>query len=228
MNTKLFLLLTAFLIAVGATVPSSAQISIKAGVNIASMSESATIDTYEELEKESVTGFQGGFAFDLAPASMFSIQPEVLYIQKGGKTTYAINDDNKIESRYYYNYLEVPVLAKLKFIGEDSPVGFYLIAGPYAGLALGGKVKTTTTVLGQASTSEDEFNFDNEDEDDFQRRMDWGVSFGGGITFRSVYLDLRYNLGINNILDSDIDTEGPEEDPYRRHRGVGIALGVNF
>ena len=158
---------------------------------------------------------------------MISLQPELLYIQKGGKATYELDERNRIESRYYYNYVEVPLLVKLKLMGEETHSGIYLLAGPYLGLALSGKAKHTTTLLGQTTTSEDKFTFDNDTPEERQRRMDWGVSFGGGIKFGSNYLDLRYNLGINNLLDQDANNQNDNK-PYRRNRGIGITLGHDF
>lgn len=204
-----------------------AQVSIKAGVNLASVAEDASEETFSEQSKQSVLGFQGGLAFDLAPTSMFSIQPELIFIQKGGKVTYEINESNKVENRYYYNYIEVPVMAKLKLYGEESSSGLYLEAGPYAGLAISGKVKSKTTIFGVTSNSEDEFSFDNDDPDDRNRRLDWGFSFGGGVKFGQAYLDLRYNLGINNLLDQDADNQNDNK-PYRRNRGIGLTLGYAF
>lgn len=208
------------------TPTSHAQVAIKAGVNIASISESATIESYESLENNSVVGFQGGVAFDLGLSDVFTLQPELLFIQKGGKAIYAINDDNKIVNRLYYNYVEVPVLAKLKFYGESGS-GLYLVGGPFVGLAVSGKVKTSTTILGETNTQEDDFEFDNSEGSDRQRRTDWGVSFGAGLKFGQVFLDARYNLGINNILDEDADNQNDDR-PYRRTRGIGVTLGYEF
>ncbi len=227
MNIKGFLTTAlATLSLVTITTNSQAQIAIKAGVNIASISESARLEQYESLKNNSVTGFQAGLAFDLGLSEFFTIQPEVLYIQKGGKSTYQLNEDNKIVSRLYYNYVEVPVLAKLKFFSESGK-GLYILAGPFVGLALSGKVKTTTTLLGDTTTEEDKFEFDNDDKGERQRRTDWGVSFGGGLKFGHVFLDARYNLGVNNLLDNDADNQNDDK-PYRRTRGIGVTLGYEF
>lgn len=206
---------------------SQAQVAIKAGVNFASISESASLEEYESLKNNSVAGLQAGLSFDLGLSDVFTIQPEVLFIQKGGKSTYTINDNNKIVNRLYYNYVEVPVLAKLKFYGADGGSGFYLLGGPFIGLAISGKSKTTTTLLGNTTTSEEDFNFDNSERDDRQRRTDWGVSFGGGVKFGHVFLDARYNLGINNLLDNDANNNNDDK-PYRRTRGLGLTLGYEF
>lgn len=227
MNIKLFLLPTALCLALCPATQSIAQIAVKAGVNIASIAESAYETNYRELENKSVVGFQGGLAFDLAPNSVFSLQPELLYIQKGGKVTYELDERNRIESRYYYNYVEVPLLGKLKLMGKETESGVYLLAGPYVGLAINGKAKNTVTLAGQTTTSEDKFKFDNSNPDERQRRLDWGLSFGGGVKFGHTFLDLRYNLGVNNLLDQDANNQNDNR-PYRRNRGVGIALGYEF
>lgn len=225
MYAKQFLIPAALLLFL--SIQAVAQVSFKVGVNIASIAESATEDTYRELENKSVVGLQAGLAFDVAPQSMISIQPELLYIQKGGKVAYGLDENNRIENRYYYNYLEVPVLAKLKLgIGENR-TGIFLLAGPYVGMAFSGKVKQKVTFLGQTTTSEDKFTFDNDDPDERNRRLDWGLSFGGGLKVGAIYVDLRYNLGINNLVDNDASNQNDNK-PYRRNRGIGIAVGYEF
>lgn len=205
---------------------SNAQIAIKAGVNFASISESATLEGYESLKNNSVAGLQAGLSFDLGLSKVFTIQPELLFIQKGGKSTYVINSDNKIVSRLYYNFVEVPVLAKLKFFDEDGS-GFYVVGGPFIGLAFSGKQKVSTTLLGNTTTDERTFEFENDTEGERQRRTDFGVSFGAGVKFGQVFIDARYNLGINNLLDNDANNQN-DTDPYRRTRGIGLVLGYEF
>lgn len=204
----------------------NAQASIKAGVNLASISESADLESYESLKQKSVVGFQAGIAFDLGLSKVFTLQPELLYIQKGGKASYVIDENNKLVNRLYYNYVEVPVLAKLKFYDSEGS-GLYIVGGPFIGLALSGKLKSTTTFLGQTTTSEDDFKFENDDPGERQKRTDWGVSFGAGLKMGKAYLDARYNLGINNILDDDTDNQNDNK-PYRRTRGLGLTLGFEF
>jgi hypothetical protein len=118
------------------------------------------------------------------------------------------------------------VLAKLKFYSEEGS-GFYVLGGPFVGLAVSGKSKRTTTILGAENTVEEDFNFDNDTEAERQRRTDWGVSFGGGVKFGHMFVDARYNLGINNLLDNDADNQNDNK-PYRRTRGIGLVLGYEF
>ena len=226
MNAKTLLLFAALTTAAFVT-RTNAQIGIKAGVNFASIAQNETEASYTDYEKKSVTGFQGGLTFDLGLSDIFTIQPEVLFIQKGGKSTYRADDNNKLVNRYYFNYIDVPILAKLKFYGDGGGSGFYFIAGPYVGLAMSGKVKSTLTVLGADTESEDDFTFDNDTDQERAKRLDYGVSFGGGVKINRLILDLRYNLGINNISDNDADNTNDEK-PFLRHRGIGLTAGIEF
>jgi len=226
MNAKTFFMFAA--LSTAAFIPlTQAQIGIKAGVNMASIAQNETEGDFSDYEKKSVIGFQGGLTFDLGISDIFTIQPEVLFIQKGGKSTYKLDDNNKIENRYYFNYVDVPVLAKLKFYGDDGGSGFYFLAGPYVGLALGGKVKSTTTLLGVENEAENDFSFDNDSEQERAKRLDYGVSFGGGIKINRLILDLRYNLGLNNVSDNDADNTNDDK-PFLRHRGIGLTAGIEF
>lgn len=225
MNTKSFFLTAAFA-ALFMISQSQAQVAIKAGVNFASISESASIEQYESLENKSVFGFQAGISYDLGLSDLFTLQPELLFIQKGGKSSYVFNQDNKVETRLYYNYVEVPVLAKLKFINESGK-GAYVLGGPFIGLAVSGKSVTETTLLGTTRTDEDDFKFENDDPSERQRRTDWGVSFGGGVKFGNIFLDARYNLGLNNLLDGDANNANDTK-PFRRTRGIGLVMGYEF
>jgi len=230
MKAKSILIAVAFCLGLGMS-QANAQVFVKAGINIASLSDNTINDpefNLAELDRKSTTGFQGGIGVDLPVSPMFSVQPELLFIQKGGKNISEIDEDNRLEQRIYYNYIEVPVMAKLKFYGEDSGSGFYFLAGPFAGLALGGRYTEDRTILGVHTERNADFNFENKDEDDFQKRLDWGVSFGGGVQFSHVFLDLRYNLGINNLLDEDASNANDNVTPERRTRGIGLTLGYQF
>lgn len=226
MNARTLFLLAAFTLA--AFIPQSySQIGIKAGVNIASTSQNESDGDYSDYTKNSVIGFMGGLTFDLGLSDLFTIQPEILFVQKGGKATYKLDDNNKVENRYYYNNIDVPVLAKLKFYDEDGGSGFYFLAGPYIGIALGGKVATTTTLLGQSTDRENDFVFDNSTAGERAKRLDYGLSFGGGVKISRLILDLRYTVGLNNVNDGDAINSNDNK-PFRRHRGIGLTAGIEF
>lgn len=205
-----------------------AQVSVRAGVNIASISSDPGVSN-EDLTEKSIVGFQAGIGIDLGISDVFTIQPELIFIQKGGKTTYTAGERNFYETEYRMNYVEVPVMAKLKFSTDENGegIGFYVLGGPFVGLALNGKYKSQTDLLGIKSTFEGDIDYDDNKKAEYQKRMDYGVSFGGGLQYGSIFLDARYNLGLNNLLDQDANNNNDNK-PYQRTRGIGVTLGYEF
>jgi hypothetical protein len=101
-----------------------------------------------------------------------------------------------------------------------------LAAGPFAGLAMSGKVevKTTNLLLEESTTESNDFSFDDEDR---QKRLDYGVSVGVGFQVGSIVLDARYNLGINNITDEDANNNNDNK-PVIQTRGLALTVGLKF
>jgi hypothetical protein len=108
----------------------------------------------------------------------------------------------KTESKF--NYLELPVLAKVAF---GSPViKGYLNAGPSLALGLTGKYK----VEGGMNPGEMDIRF-GDSMDDTRRyidnRFDFGVQFGGGASFGvgpgAIIADVRYGLGLTDLDSRD-------------------------
>ncbi len=141
---------------------------------------------------------------------MFSIQPELLYVQKG----YKIGEDEAY-LKGKSNYLEVPVLAKIGFGGEQ--VRGFVTGGPTLGYWTGGK---STVKFGDMEDSED---YEFEDEDN---RLELGASFGIGAAYKvgagELNLDVRYGLGFSSLYEA----EGNE--PKTRNRVFGVSLAYLF
>ncbi len=200
------------------------QIGIKAGINVASLSQDPDEANYDDYKAVSILGFQGGLTFELPIAGPLAIQPELLFIQKGGKAEYIINESNKLINTVRYNYVELPVLLKLKLGSTDGEgLGFYILGGPFVGYVLNGKSKQELTVLGQTTVSEQDIDYNNETIQ--EKRVDWGASFGAGLHFGKLFIDARYNLGVNNLLDEDANNNNDNK-PYLRTRGIGLTLGL--
>ncbi len=223
---KVIAVILMFVMAIVSTQSLQAQASIRGGINIASMSANATENNYKDYENQSIIGFQVALAMPLKLSDNVAIQPEVVFIQKGGKSQYISDENNKYISTFTSNYIEVPVSLKLG-LGNTSGggIGFYVLGGPYVGIALNGKYKNELTVLGVSSTSNK--TVDYTDDSNAEKRIDWGVNVGAGLSLGKMYLEGRYGLGINNLLDSDASNAN-DNAPYRRNRGIGLTLGVNF
>jgi hypothetical protein len=146
---------------------------------------------------------------------MFSIQPELNFIQKGSQQEVSFEldgfaVDSKVKSTI--NYLEVPVLARAQFGSEKTK--FFVQAGPSIAYGLGGKTKLTYTmndgedVYSESESGKVKFGDQPEDYDGpdayIDNRLDFGVQVGAGVTFNErISLDLRYGLGLSDLDDDN-------------------------
>jgi hypothetical protein len=108
-------------------------LGIKGGLNIANVS-----GTDVPPGSKTLTGFAAGGYLEISLPLLFTIQPEILYSQKG--FTY---DENvfgtNVKVTAKLNYLEIPVLVKYSFPVPVVKPSLY--AGPAMGILLGAKVK---------------------------------------------------------------------------------------
>lgn len=219
---KLFLAFTlATLIAPAAW----AQVGIKAGVGFATISEEDEQVSRDDIENRSIVTPVVGLTFGMNLGDILVIQPELLYSQGGGSNTFNLLG-SETKNTYRIHYLELPVLAKLKFGNADQEgVGFHIAAGPWIGYALSGKY-TSKTTAGETTLFEvdDEFTFDDKDDTE---RLNYGMLGSAGVSFGNLELDLRYNYGFNNLLDRDADNTNDNK-PVLQTRGVALTLGLMF
>lgn len=186
------------------------QVMPKAGLSLSAMNFQNSSYVDEKIR----AGFTAGLAFSVKVTEKFSIQPELLFTQKGANYKRRIMDVTGPEIQTRLHYLEIPVMARYHV---DR---FYLGAGPAFNLALGGKSKVCGT--------ETDIKFgDGVNE---LRRTDVTLLFGGGAMFPlgkgNLVLDVRYGVGL-----SDIDNVSGSNDRTRNNHiavTVGYALPVSF
>ncbi|MDX1943473.1 MAG: porin family protein [Saprospiraceae bacterium] len=155
----------------------------------------------------------------------FAIQPELAYVGKGFKVAedFALDLFNvpvpvgvTAESRF--NYLEMPVLAKVKFGNET--VGGYITAGPTLGYALSGRLITRANALVEFKVSDSDINLDAIDYE----RFEVGAVAGAGLTvntsFGQLFADARYSRGFTQLYDIPVIDE--------KIRNQGIAFNIGF
>jgi hypothetical protein len=221
---KKFLLLTALAFC---SCGAFAQVSIipKVGVNFANASLSENNGL--EAGKSSLIGLTGGlgFNFSLTSDNFLSIQPEILYSQKGfsSASTGLVSYDGD----YRLNYLEIPLLVKINFGGEK--VRLYVNAGPSIGYLLSGRVNGRVSALGILGTSIDEsIEFtDSPTPLDIRQldanRIEAGLNFGGGLGYAfagstALFVDVRYNMGLTDFNNQD----------QSKNRIIALTAGVQI
>lgn len=184
------------------------QIGLRAGGNFAQLRGESNLGDGATGRK---FGFMVGVSAEMPVSSSLSVQPELLYAQKGGT-----EDDVDVN----LNYLELPVLVKyaLPVGGRFVPS---LYAGPYAGYSLTREIE----IDGGGSES----------ADDFIKRFDYGAVFGVDLGYRfagrAATVGLRYDLGLANVFDNDFALDGGDEDlddaELRTHE-VSVVLGITL
>lgn len=198
-----------------------AQVAVKAGVNFSNMLFEEDENSIEDLARDGAVKFTGGLSFILPLGNVVALQPELLYTQKGAKTSYTVLGQ-EFTTDLNYNYLDIPLLLRLD-IGDThgEGLGLYLNGGPYIGYAFSGKSKAETPV----GTVESDIEFNDADD---QRRIDYGFALGAGLTLGNLFFDLRYNHGTNNLLDDDADNSNDNDFKKLQHRGLALTAGLIF
>jgi len=159
------------------------QFGIKAGGNMAKPTGS-DVDDIEGTLKTKV-GFVGGIFIAFNLSNSFSIQTEVLYTMKGATMEYT-DVEETVEQKLYGDYIEIPLLLKLKFL--SSGIQPFIFAGPYVGFKLSEKLE----IMGEEIPMEEAILKNN----------DYGAIFGGGLQLGSKFhLDVRYSMGLQKIID---------------------------
>lgn len=185
---KQIAILATFIAAVAAAPSVHAQgirIGVKGGANLSNLSG----DLVNEDRYENKFGFHGGLMLNigLVDDGFLSVQPEVLFSQKG----FSYADDEftiggnriKYDGDVTYNYIDVPVLLKVK------AGSVYFEAGPQYSYLL--KIKNDFKVTSNGNPVTQVSN--TEDLDDANRNE---IGYAAGLGYQSeggLMLGLRYN-----------------------------------
>ncbi len=155
------------------------KFGIKGGVNLSNL-------YVDNVKDENVkVGANVGFYAKLPIAKGLSIQPEVLYSQKGAQLNYN-NIFGSGKYRYNFDYIEVPVTAVI-----NVAKNFNIQAGGYAGFLASAKVKDVDAngnIKGVTELNKDNFE-----------TFDYGLVGGLGFDIENTNIGLRYSYGLKNI-----------------------------
>ncbi|SEC31129.1 Outer membrane protein beta-barrel domain-containing protein [Tenacibaculum sp. MAR_2009_124] len=146
------------------------KFGVKAGLNVSTI----RLDYMGQDDPDigSRLGFHGGITLEAKLSDSFSIQPEVLYTQRGAKIE---------DATFKVDYISLPVMAKYYPIK-----GLSLEVGPEVSFLVNDKV--VDNVLGEYNTKIDSYDF--------------GINFGFGYQFdNGLFLQSRYSLGVVDIQD---------------------------
>ena len=174
---------------------------------------------YDELDNflDGRTGVLAGAYLTYSFDRQFALQPEIFYVQKGaGKDLFIFSAEWSI------NYLEIPVLLKFN-LSPEAKVQPSLFAGPALGVLLSSKVSAVNESI---------------DVKDGMKSTDISLVFGGGVDYKKVTFDVRYTLGLTNVIDAgkinSLTGAEPGDyfylggDPSVKNTNISFMVGVRF
>lgn len=177
---KLLILLAVF---VGFSLTSKAQFSIgpKIGVSVAKLS--TDISDYKTAAK---TGISFG-AFARFGDKTY-LQPELIYNHKGADLT-ENTDLGEAKSEISIKTMDIPVMIGYKIMGLG--VGnIRIMGGPVASFIVDDEIKG----IGDVEESIEKIKL---------KDAIWGLQLGAGVDVMMFTLDIRYEIGLNDISDTE-------------------------
>lgn len=142
------------------------NLGVKGGINFANINGS-------DLDYDGRTGYHVGLVGEVSLAGTFAVQPEIIYSAQGAK----LGDiDLNVD------YLNIPILAKLKFADIVS-----VEAGPQFGFVINDDLSEAFGEIIEAET------------------FDLSGAVGASAKFTKFFAQIRYNFGLTEIVkDSDL------------------------
>lgn len=160
------------------------KIGITAGVVSANLAYSgSTHDT------KGLIGFAAGLTMASSVASNLTLNPELLYVQKGAASNTS-GDDTKVK----IGYIEVPILLRYAFGGDQASARPFVTAGLSVGFEASCRV--TATVAGVSDSA------DCDATGDKLKSTDIGFVLGAGLQGKSLGASVRYQSSISDINDT--------------------------
>ena len=197
---------------------------IRGGVNFANISNS---NDGGISDSRMLTSWQAGIIGDLNITEFLAIQPGLLYTSKGVKTENG-DEGDAFYQKLTFNpqYLEVPV--NLVFKTPTGNAKFFVGAGPYAAVGIGGKFKGEGLVdfSNKIEFSDDDpLTAEEEGAGAFRvKRFDYGFNGLVGIEASSMVITANYGLGLAKIR-SGADSD---DNDNNKHRVFSLTLGFKF
>ena len=173
-----------------------ARIGLKAGAGLYSSTASISFFglSVEETSDPKI-GLAAGIFVEKPFSDLLSGQVEALYVQKGGKGDLAGTDiDLDVETgdgKLTLSYLDIPAMLKLNIPIKSEEVSPFIYVGGFAGYLL------------DATASTDEGSFDGIEIKDLLNDLNYGFILGAGANFGTISVDLRYDIGLANLFDSE-------------------------
>jgi outer membrane protein W len=194
----------------------------KVGMTLFNITQTPAEWEQEQLFK---AGFTGGVFMNYALNENFSIQPELLYTQKGVKGSLDLWEEIiVVDLKASFDYIELPLLAKYTFVPEKKFRPF-VYGGPAFAYTLGSEL--TLSAFGFSA---------DVDFSDLTHVTDFLFIAGAGFDYPlgrgALLFDVRFQYGFTNvILSGDFEVDGStqtiDEDDFKNY-GFAFMVGYGF
>ena len=188
---------------------------LKAGLNMANLTGA---DVIKDNSKSLLGLCAGGFiSYSFAP--WFSLQPEVLFSQKGMAYEASVGTIS-YKSTYNLNYIEIPMLIKFS-IQTGSVFIPVLYIGPAISIKAGASYYQEQTISGETES-------DTQDISEYINSMDFNLVSGAGFEIKAgpgaITFEARFDMGFTTIWN----IEGLPEQPDVKTSVITILAGYSF
>jgi hypothetical protein len=161
-----------------------------------------------------------GLAVDFPVNKFLDIQPGLFFHEKGWVEKYSSSNFTET-GQYRLNYIEVPVMAKVKY------KMVYILAGPFGAIGIRGVYRYSREDHGVQSAGHRYVRFNqNKFSPDYEymdNDFDFGLQGGIGVKImKRVNLEIRYSQSFANIYQKGT---GYTNDNTSRNKGFQLTIG---
>jgi len=226
------------LIAINSQMQAQVKFGVKAGLNMANISQN-----FEDSDNEMATKMRFAYHFggvvSFGFGDIVQLQTGILYSSKGGNIDLEDEFGSDVEVDGYYRYILHFVEIPANFI-FGLPAGFQVYAGPYVAVGLGGREKWDYTA--KSDTYELSAKGDiklkpvfgkvgegdlGDDEDAFYA-LDFGLNFGIGYEVGPVLIHTGYSLGLGNMFAESEGSDMARKDNRLSNRVFTLSVCFVF
>ena len=214
--TGCFIALMVLLMCVSLNAQSN-RIGVIGGINLANLSTDEP-----GVEPSTLTAYGFGGVLDLRIGNSMWLCFEPMYLQKGAEQE-VTEDGMTMDMNVKANYIEDPVFLKIALgSGDTRP---YVMAGPTVGFLM--SANAAVSAMGISV---------DVDIKDMMESLDYGIGFGGGISFamgrNRLFVEGRYTMGLADVQkEGEVNIAGETEvmeDADVKTKGIQIMAGITI
>ncbi|MES2523129.1 MAG: porin family protein [Gemmatimonadota bacterium] len=151
----------------------------------------------DEVKSENRNGAMFGVSLNVPVGPTWALQPEALFLSKGGRFGPASGAAGATDIRL--DYLEIPVLLRRNFGGSSVFVP-HLYGGPSVSFNVNCSIDITRSGVPEASSDCERENFE-------PKSLEYGAVVGGGIDISlagfAVTAGARYGVGLTHVTEEN-------------------------